>query len=231
MLFSCCKGRVEWLQQGPYCPQSLKCWLSCPLLCSPLAYSTAAEAFRFFVLPDFSCKKTIVTALLKRCEPQRDRGHTAVPYCLRGLVLSGHILDHRFLPHSYGDVGSLAIPLECGQALWLIFTSRFWQKWHCVTFQTDLKSSAIFEHRLFGSRRHVRSLNSPMETRFHLRERFQSSRHSCQGAGRVSEHILDALALGTLWWNFMRDPKWEEQKDHPTPLSLSPSQNWEVNHF
>lgn len=122
------------------------------------------------MLPDFSCKKAFVTALLKRCEPQRGRGHTAKPYCLRGLVLSGHILDHRFLPHSYGDVGSLSIPLECGQALWLIFTGRFWQKWHCVTFQTDLKSSAIFEHCLFGSRHHVRSLSSPMETRFHLRE-------------------------------------------------------------
>lgn len=128
----------------------------------PRAQLKVPHVTRFFLWESLcSCSFEIVWAT-------QGQGPHSCALLSKGTVLSDHVLDHRFLPCSCGEVGSLSTPLECGLALWLIFTSRLWQKWYCVTFLTSPKSSAIsasdFEHYFLGSSRHVRSLSSPMET-------------------------------------------------------------------
>ena len=170
-------------------------------VCQPLSLTIAEEAFRFFVLSDFSSRKDFVTLwvltllmwtifevfiefvtilllfyvlffwlrgmwdLSSPCIGRRSLNHwttrevpssyslvnhmvnkekagsgsTAVPCCLRGMMLSCPGLGYRFLPHSCGELESASLPLESGLALALTVTNRLWQKWHCVTLKTEFK--------------------------------------------------------------------------------------------
>lgn len=109
----------------------------------PRAQLKVPHVTRFFLWESLcSCSFEIVWAT-------QGQGPHSCALLSKGTVLSDHVLDHRFLPCSCGEVGSLSTPLECGLALWLIFTSRLWQKWYCVTFLTESKELCHFCLRLW----------------------------------------------------------------------------------